>query len=170
MFDTVFGLPMHPLVVHATVILIPLAAALLIAAAVHPRIRRWAGWLTAVPAVAVAILVPITSQSGEALEHRVGKSALIEAHSELADQLLPFVIVMAVLAVALVWLTRAERKDGVAPAGRNRSILMGVVVLSVLAGLASVVQVARVGHSGATAVWSEDMQSSTPPAGEGNDD
>lgn len=26
MFDTIFGLPMHPLVVHATVVIVPLAA------------------------------------------------------------------------------------------------------------------------------------------------
>lgn len=37
---TVFGLPAHPLVVHAVVVLLPLAAVAAIAAALVPRWRQ----------------------------------------------------------------------------------------------------------------------------------
>ena len=37
------GLPLHPLIVHATVVIIPLAALTVILFAVWPRFRSWAG-------------------------------------------------------------------------------------------------------------------------------
>ena len=39
-FDLALGLPLHPLVVHAAVILIPMAALAAIAAAIRPAISR----------------------------------------------------------------------------------------------------------------------------------
>ena len=38
-----YGLPLHPLVVHATVVVIPLAAVTVILFALWPRFRAWAG-------------------------------------------------------------------------------------------------------------------------------
>lgn len=40
---SVFGLPVHPLVVHATVVFVPLAAVFVLASALWPAFRRWAG-------------------------------------------------------------------------------------------------------------------------------
>ncbi len=39
MYLKIFGLPAHPLVVHATVVLVPLAALLVAAAALWPALR-----------------------------------------------------------------------------------------------------------------------------------
>lgn len=168
MLDSFFGLPLHPLVVHATVVLVPLAAILLIASAASARVRRWAGVLPVVFAVLAAILVPVTTSSGEALAHRVGEGGLVEAHAEMGEQLLPFSIAVAVLAAALWWLTRAERVgDGVK--GTTKTLVMVIVALSVIAGLGSIVQVARIGHSGAEAAWTDVMQTTTPGGGEGSD-
>ena len=44
MLDTVLGLPTHPLIVHATVVVVPTAAVAVLLAAVWPRFRAWAGW------------------------------------------------------------------------------------------------------------------------------
>jgi hypothetical protein len=44
-----------------------------------------------------------------------------------------------------------------------------VIVLSVVSVLATTVQVVRIGHSGASASWS-DVGASTAPAGGGDDD
>ena len=68
MFDTFFGLPLHPFVVHATEVTVPLAALLVIVAAAWPRFRRWAGYLPMGAALAALVLVPISTQSGEQLE------------------------------------------------------------------------------------------------------
>ena len=41
---TVFGLPLHPLIVHATVVIVPTAALAVLLATFWPRFRRWASW------------------------------------------------------------------------------------------------------------------------------
>ena len=74
MLDTVFGLPVHPLLVHATVVIVPLAALAVLLAAVWPRFRAWAGWGPLALAVAAVVLAPLSTSSGEELEHRVGEA------------------------------------------------------------------------------------------------
>lgn len=39
MLDTIFGLPIHPLLVHATVVIVPLAAVLVLLTALWPAAR-----------------------------------------------------------------------------------------------------------------------------------
>ena len=93
MFDTIGGIPLHPLIVHAVVVLVPLASLLLLLAAVSPRIRHWAGILTPITATLALVMVPLATQSGEALEKRVEASPTLEEHTELGDSLLYFVLV-----------------------------------------------------------------------------
>src|SRR5690349_21010511 len=109
MLDTVFGLPVHPLIVHATTVVVPAAAVAVVLAAVWPRFRRWSGWLPVALAVAAVVLTPLSTESGESLERRVEHSDLIETHSQLAEGLLPWVITLAVAAVALYVVGRRER-------------------------------------------------------------
>jgi uncharacterized membrane protein len=173
--DTIGGIPLHPLIVHAVVVLVPLASLLLLLAAVSPRIRHWAGILTPITATVALVLVPLATQSGEALEKRVEASPALEEHTELGDSLLYFVIVLAVLAWALWFLDRRARaavgssaSDGPAAATARSGLLTAVVVLSVISVLATTVQVVRIGHSGASASWS-DVGAKTVPAGGGDD-
>ncbi|HET7821667.1 MAG TPA: DUF2231 domain-containing protein [Ornithinibacter sp.] len=178
MFDTIGGIPLHPLIVHAVVVLVPLASLLLLLAAVSPRIRHWAGILTPITATLALIMTPLATQSGEALEKRVEASPTLEEHTELGDSLLYFVLVLAILAWALWFLDRraqaavgtVSETDGAhASATVARSPLLTVViVLSVISVLATTVQVVRIGHSGATASWS-DVGAKSVPAGGGDD-
>ena len=180
MLDTIGGIPLHPLIVHAVVVLVPLASLLLLLAALSPRIRHWAGILTPITATLALVMVPLATQSGEALEKRVEESPTLEEHTELGDSLLYFVIVLAVLAWALWFLDRraqaavatgAGASDGAhaAAAPARTPLLTAVIVLSVLSVLATTVQVIRIGHSGASASWS-DVGAKTVPAGGGDDD
>ena len=73
--ETVFGLPVHPLVVHATVVLVPLTALVLLLAVLLPRFRAWAGWLPLGLAVVSTALAPISTSSGENLEHQLGETS-----------------------------------------------------------------------------------------------
>jgi len=173
--DTIGGIPLHPLIVHAVVVLVPLASLLLLLAAVSPRIRHWAGILTPITATVALVLVPFATQSGEALEKRVEASPALEEHTELGDSLLYFVIVLAVLAWALWFLDRRAQaavgsaaSDGTAAPPARSGLLTAVVVLSVISVLATTVQVVRIGHSGASASWS-DVGAKTVPAGGGDD-
>jgi hypothetical protein len=145
--DTIFGLPLHPLIVHATVVIVPTATLLVALAAILPKFRAWAGPVPALTALASCVLVPLSTGSGEELQHRVGETKLIEDHAELADTLIWFVIPLAAIAVAAYWLQRRGN------AGRGLVATLSVVAV-VLSG-ATLVDVALIGHSGAKASWSK---------------
>lgn len=164
MFDTIAGLPLHPLVVHATEVIVPTAALVVALAALWPQFRRWARFLPAGLALAALVLVPISTESGEALEDRVKETALIETHTELAEGLLPFVFVLFLVAVFLLWWNWNERAANEPRAPRWVALVLAVT--AVLAATGTVVQAVRIGHSGANATWSPIVGSSQSPAGE----
>jgi len=146
--ETVFGLPAHPLIVHATVVLVPLGALLVLLHAVWPAARRRLGVVTPLVALVGLVLTPLSTESGENLERAVGRSELVEEHAHLADGLLPWMVALFVVAVAVYVLGRR-------PAGPR---LVGVVaaVLALVAVVGVTQQVVRIGHSGAEAVWTQD--------------
>ena len=152
MFSTIFGLPIHPLIVHATVVIVPTAALTVALTALWPRFRRWFGWGTVAMTAVAVVLVPLSSQSGEALEHSLGHSALIERHAELADGLLPWVLVLFAAAAGLYLI-----RPGFAPITRGRTaprwLEVLTLVVSLVAAVGTLVQVVLIGHSGATAAW-----------------
>jgi hypothetical protein len=165
MFDTFFGLPLHPLVVHATEVIVPLAALLVVLTAAWPRVRRWAGYLTLGVTLVALVLVPISKESGEKLQARVGKNPLIQTHAELADGLLPWVIGLVLVAAALLWWNIRERRraNASASASANKSkpgprwIPITLLVLALVVAGGTTVQAVLIGHSGAAAVWSKHM-------------
>lgn len=162
MLDTIFGLPVHPLVIHATVAAVPAAAFAVAFSALWPRFRAWAGPLPLALAGVSLVLDPITASSGEALERRIGHNRLIERHSQLADGLLPWLIVLGAAAVAVTWVWWRERSAGVS--ARPRLAVMSVIgVVAVIAALGTVQQVVRIGHSGAKAAWSDVVSSRKAP-------
>lgn len=64
MFDTIMGLPLHPLVVHATEVIVPSAALVAVLAVLWPSFRRWAPFLPLGLAAVALVLVPLSTQSG----------------------------------------------------------------------------------------------------------
>lgn len=150
MLDTIFGLPVHPLLVHATVVGVPAAAAIVALAATWGRFRAWAGWLPVLLSTAALVLVPLSTESGEALRQRVGETALVERHAELAEGLLPWVAVLLAAAVLLAWNARRPPR---------RALAIAAVALALVGAVGSTVQVALIGHSGAKASWSDVAQS-----------
>ena len=157
MFDLVNGLPVHALIVHAVVVVVPLAAVGTLAIAVRPGWRATYGWLVVAAAAASVAMTPIATSSGEALQKRVGNPG---DHADLGGQLLWFVIPLLVLALALVLLDRrqARSEEPVVSATAMRV----VVVLAVVAGLATTVQVVRIGDSGARAAWGDRIAATQP--------
>lgn len=151
MFDLVDGLPLHPLVVHAIVVLLPLTTLGTIAIAVRPRWRQPYGPLVVTAALIVTVLCPVATSSGEQLEQRVGDPG---RHADLGGQLIWFALPLLVLSTALVLLARrAARESG--PSGLPARLVTIVAVLAVVAGGAAGFQVYRVGESGARAVWGD---------------
>ncbi|MFC6092748.1 DUF2231 domain-containing protein [Saccharothrix lopnurensis] len=157
----IFDLPAHPLLVHAVVVLLPLAAAGAVALAVVPRWRRRYTWPLLGVTVAGVGSVPLAQWSGDQLYARMATlgNPLIERHASLGNDLLPFALGFGVAVVALLVAGRlADREraaaadDGNVP-GTWRRICAVVAVLVIAAGVAATVQVVRIGHSGSTAVW-----------------
>ncbi|MEW1960492.1 DUF2231 domain-containing protein [Kineococcus sp. NPDC059986] len=161
MFDLIGGLPVHPLVVHAVVVLLPLAILGTIAVAVRPAWRARYGGINALVAVVGTALCPVATSSGESLERRVGDPG---RHADLGDQLVWFALPMAVLAVVLWWLQR-RRRDEAERAGNGRAAVSVVAALAVVASIATAVQVYRVGDSGAQAVWKDQVNAAPQKAG-----
>jgi hypothetical protein len=152
MVNEINGLPAHVLLVHAVVILIPLAALMTILSAVWPAARRRLGIFTPLVALAALIIVPIATDAGEWLQARVANTQLVRTHAELGDTMLWFAIGLFVAAL-LAWgvPTLITRRSEQAPPPWIGVVV--AVVAVVLAG-ASVVQVFRVGEAGSEAVWS----------------
>jgi hypothetical protein len=148
-FDVIDGLPVHPLVVHAVVVLLPLAALGTLAIALVPRWRARFGPLVTAAAIAAAALVPVATSSGEALERHVGDPG---RHAQLGDQLIWFAVPLAVLALGLTFVARR-------PVPGRRWLPTAVAALAAVSAIAAGVQVYRVGESGARVVWSDQVQS-----------
>jgi hypothetical protein len=144
----VLGVPAHPLFVHAVVVLVPLAALGATACVTSSAARARYGSLVAVVTVAAAALVPFTTASGEALRATVDRSRLVERHAAMGDGLLVWVVLLAVTFVASLLLPRVALGDRA-----RRALRLGLTVLVVLAAVVALVQVVRIGDSGARATW-----------------
>src|SRR5689334_5913834 len=140
---TVFGLPLHPLIVHATVVVVPAAALAVLLATFWPRFRRWASWGPLALALLSVVLVPLTSSSGESLEHALPRSELIEQHAHLGDQLLPWVIVLALGALGLSWPLVVRLRSSLPTLPRWVTVL--VLAIVVIGAVGTLVQVVRIG-------------------------
>src|SRR5690348_13138905 len=161
---TVGGIPAHPLVVHAVVVILPLAALGTLAIAARPAWRRQLGvWVLLLGIVGVGA-VPLAKQTGEQLEHVIGANPLIKIHEQRADTLLfPALIFLVLLAAAVLVGRRADVASGDSPgaahvATADRATLQRTTTilgtLAALAGLVVIALVVWIGHAGSTAVWS----------------
>ena len=164
MFDTILGLPVHVLVVHAVVVLGPVAGLAAVAYAVRPPWRRALQVPLAVVAVLAAVAATVAAESGEALQARlvrlgVGGATLeaIAVHAERGELARNMAIgAAAVVLAATLWLLRPDAAGQTSASERGgRIVPLVVAVLLVLAGVGVVVATTLAGHSGSTAVWSE---------------
>lgn len=148
---TITGIPLHPLVVHAAVVLAPLAGLLAIVYAVVPAWRRPLRHLTLLLALGAAASVQVAAMTGDDLAHSLGGgNPLVEQHEEWAGRLQASAWILAVLALKAWWVLPVSGGRG----RRGPAFLAPLVqVLLPLAGLAVLVLAVLTGHSGAEAVW-----------------
>ncbi|MFF0477767.1 DUF2231 domain-containing protein [Streptomyces sp. NPDC004284] len=165
------GLPAHVLLVHVVVVLVPLAALVLVSCACLPRVGRRFGLAMPVLALAALVSVPLATEAGEWLERHVEGDPLVRRHTELGDGLLPWAVGLFVLAAAVWWVQRQATTavPDRAPAGwvRSAPVRTAAVVLSLLVGVGSTVQVYRIGESGAKAAWHDGYSATAHPRSEG---
>jgi hypothetical protein len=170
--DQINGLPGHVLLVHAVVILIPLTCLLLVLAAVSTRLRDRIG--VALPALGAVslVLVPLTVSAGRWLQRRTGSGPLVEKHEQLGEGLLKYAIALLVMSLVVYGTRfaategreqhesdRAERASSAGAVTLTLPLRLALAAVSVAVAASTVVQVVRIGDSGAEAVWTGVTQS-----------
>jgi uncharacterized membrane protein len=149
-FDSIAGLPLHPLVVHFVVVLVPLTALSLLLLVMAPKLADRFGWVTLLLLAVGTGAAFVAEESGQALALRLGEPQL---HATLG-RVLPFVSA-ALLAVALTWFL-LQRRAFKAQGHRSSGSTAAAVITAILALAVTALAVA-VGHLGATAVWGQTL-------------
>ncbi|MFC5996553.1 DUF2231 domain-containing protein [Pseudonocardia hispaniensis] len=144
---TVLGVPAHPLLVHAVVVLIPLAALGAVVLAMRPAWTRAYGPLVAAAALVGAVTATLAKFAGDQLQAAIEITPsfvpVIEQHTRFGLFAVGASWVFAVLAIGAELLDRRTR--GSAPRIAR--------VTSAVSGLVAITATTLAGHSGAQAVW-----------------
>lgn len=158
--ETLFGLPAHPLLVHAPIVMLPLATlgAILM---VLPSWRRRIGWIVVGLTGLSVATIQLAIGSGQTLEEGVESKTphyLISRHSDLGYQLRPVAVVFFLAVFGLMayehWQSRRENTGGGAQPGTSAgTIIRAFSVVSAITAIVAAVWVVRVGHTGAEATW-----------------
>ncbi|MEU8876131.1 DUF2231 domain-containing protein [Streptomyces javensis] len=172
------GLPAHVLVVHFVVVLVPLSALAVVVGAIWPSAARRMGVVLPLLALVTLASVPVATNAGEWLEEHVDSNALVREHAELGDGLLPWAAGLFVLATAVWWTNRGSASAEAAPEERTRAVTprsalivrAAAVVLSVVVAAGAVVDVYRIGDSGAKAAWHDGFSKTADGGGHGDND
>lgn len=151
------GLPAHPLVIHAAVVLIPLAAAL---AAIYAVVPRWR-WSTRWPMVglslaALAAVVAAYFSGRDFLEHRPELEPIVQPHEERAEILLylTIVFVAVVLLSAFALGGPSALASGRGARGRHAHLIeWTLMVMLVIFAVSLILMTFQTGEAGARMVW-----------------
>jgi hypothetical protein len=157
------GLPAHVLLVHAVVVLVPLAALMLVASAIWPAARAKLGFLTPAVALVALILVPITTHAGHWLQNHLHNDfghtdPQILTHAHLGAQLLWWVIPLFLISAAvwvlgrrydLVWRSSDDGNERAVPVW----VTAALAAVAVGVAVGTLIWVVRIGESGSRAIW-----------------
>ena len=139
LFDLFLGLPVHVLLTHVVVVLLPLSAFALISLVFLPKLRKNYLLLTLIGLGVSVVAAFIAKESGEALSYRVGTPSV---HTEWGEKTL--LIAVALFVSALIWQFLLKRKN-------KFTFIIGY--LAVILAITALVISYLAGHSGAKASW-----------------
>jgi MFS family permease len=148
------GVPIHPLVVHAVVVLGPLAA---LAGLVYAFVPGWR-WLLRWPVVVLALVTAVTAfiavQSGEALlDLRPELEPLVEEHEERGELLRNVALGYALVSLLAAWALGGTSALASGKGARQTRLGVPVTVLLAVGAVALGVCLFLAGDSGSRAVW-----------------
>ncbi len=155
--DTIFGIPLHPLVVHVAVVLVPLAALALIAVGWRKEWRKVYMLPIVLMALAGAGAAMLAAQTGEAIQgtvreaaRAVGQRANFGDHPQNGNVAEIAALLFAMTAVGFwaidQWGDRFQLKPWMPKAA---------YAVSSIVGLFAVLTIVIAGHSGAVLVWKD---------------
>ncbi|MGW6279499.1 DUF2231 domain-containing protein [Kribbella sp. NPDC055071] len=151
MFERFGDLPLHVLVIHLTVVLLPAAALTLIAFAVVPRWRRVLRWPALVLGVGTVVCAFVAKESGEAFVNAVPTlQKAVELHEKRGNLLFWYCLIFTVVAVVAFLLLAGVKGD---QATKIRPLEVVTQVAVVVIAVLVIWQTVRTGDAGAKAVW-----------------
>ena len=144
--EEVWGLPLHPLVIHAVVVLVPLTAVGAVIMALRPRFTKRFGVIVVIGAIVSTVSAFLAKQSGETL----ARTRPVSGEHVMAGEVVPLPVLGFAVLLTVFWLF-----DRGVPGNRVRPVwlkLLAVVVVA--AAVACTYLVVISGHTGALSVWS----------------
>ena len=154
MFDSINGVPIHALIVHVAIVLIPLSAIGAILIAARPKALRLFGAATIIGAAVGAVAGVISKTSGQDLSQRVGWP---QEHVDYGN-IFPIAAVAFLLLLVVFWLIAR----GV-PLNRNRPLWLKVFGAAlILAAIGITYLTVLTGFSGASATWTKTIENTQP--------
>jgi plastocyanin/uncharacterized membrane protein len=151
------GLPLHPLIVHAPVALIPLVAIGMVVLLVRPSLRATLAPIVAVLAIGAAVTSIGAVWSGEQLGEALGRGDELGAHESWGQMTRTFAVIVALGAAGFA---AADRR-----LSRRPAIASGLGIVTAGLAIAAVAVVGVTGHRGATLSW----EGKVPGAGSTDD-
>ena len=147
------GLPLHPLIIHAVVVLVPLSALGVIFLLVFPRFAPTFSPLILILLIASTVAGFIAENSGQALSNRVGYPG---DHAEQGERLAKLILLFTLLYITWFVIYRKSIKFKSA----DKLLKNSLSVLLLLTAIASTTLTFIVGHSGAKASWEDRIKAS----------
>jgi hypothetical protein len=145
----IYGLPLHPLVVHAVVVLLPLAALGGIVMALWAKFSKRFGPVIVLTAYAGVVGAWAASHTGEQL--MIALSKAVGSHQTMGESLKYIAAAFALLLTILYYLDWRMGRPG---KPKKRGALEWIVAVStIVTAILSIYWVIAVGHSGAQLVW-----------------
>lgn len=156
MFDTFTGLPMHILVSHFAVALIPIGATATIAVAVYKPWREKFAGLVALGNVGLLAMAFVTLRSGEDLMDRyreLGDTASPRFDHESLGRTLVWIMLATTIASMLVWAVQPLRTKAPAAVLALAAVVVGLSVTTLVYSY-------RAGHTGSESHWKDFIENS----------
>ncbi len=138
------GIPLHPLIIHLTVIALPFGSLILLASLFTKSFKRYDKAILVVLIVG-SVSAFLASISGRQLSDKIGVSL---EHATAGFYVPIAATVMTVFFAIVLWSRKLAINTPLA-----RGTLVVFVAVSVLAAIATVVLTILAGHSGAELVW-----------------
>ena len=151
--DLILGLPLHPLIIHAVAILVPLSALGVIFLLVFPRFVPNYAPLVLGLLIASTVAGFIAENSGQALSNRVGYPG---DHGQQGERLAKLILLFTLLYIT--WFVIYRKSIQFKSADKLLKNTLSVLLL--LAAIASTTLTFIVGHSGAKASWEDRIKAS----------
>jgi len=144
--EEVWGLPLHPLVIHAVVVLVPLTAIGAVLMALRPRFTKRFGVIIVIGAIVSTVSAFLAKESGEIL----ARTRPVSGEHVMAGDVVPLPVLGFAVLLTVFWLF-----DRGVPGNRARPLRLKLLAVAVVAAaVACTYLVVIAGHTGALSVWS----------------